>query len=63
VDQGDGEASGGVEIAQRSSLSKPTSDFVALVAGRGCADHLKAIAERYQKLVDEDLGHVLLAVK
>jgi len=46
------------EVAQRSGLSKLTSDFVALVAGRGRGDHLEAIAEKYQKLLDEDLGRV-----
>jgi F0F1-type ATP synthase delta subunit len=51
------------QVARRSGLSRPTSDFVALVAGRGRADHLKAIAERYQNLIDEDLGRVPLAVK
>lgn len=46
------------EVAQQSGLSKLTSDFVALVAERGRADHLDAIAEKYQKLLDEDLGRV-----
>jgi F-type H+-transporting ATPase subunit delta len=44
------------EVAQRSGLSKLTCDFLALVAGRGRADHLKVIVEKYQKLLDEDLG-------
>jgi F-type H+-transporting ATPase subunit delta len=44
------------EIAQRSSLSRLTTDFLALVAGRGRTDHLKVIAEKYQKRLDEDLG-------
>jgi F-type H+-transporting ATPase subunit delta len=52
-----------VEIAQRSSLSKLTSDFLALVAARGRADHLEAIAEKYQKLLDEDLGRVRARVR
>jgi F0F1-type ATP synthase delta subunit len=46
------------EIAQRSGLSKLTSDFLALVAARGCADHLQAIAQKYRELVDKDLGRV-----
>lgn len=46
------------EVAQRSGLSTLASDFFALVAGRGRGDHLKAIAEKYQKLLDEDLGRV-----
>jgi F-type H+-transporting ATPase subunit delta len=46
------------EIAQQSGLSKLTSDFLTLVAGRGRADHLEAIAEKYRKLLDEDLGRV-----
>jgi F0F1-type ATP synthase delta subunit len=44
------------EIAQRSGLSKLTTDFLALVAGRDRIDHLKVIAEKYQKRLDEDLG-------
>ena len=51
------------EIANRSGLSKLTSDFLALVAARGRADHLKAIAEKYQKLADEDLGRVRARVR
>jgi F-type H+-transporting ATPase subunit delta len=54
------------EVAQRSGLSKLTADFLALVAERGRADHLEAIAEKYQKLLDEDLwrgrGRVRAAV-
>jgi len=46
------------EVAQRSGLSKLTGDFLALVAERGRADHLEAIVEKYQKLVDEDLRRV-----
>ena len=36
------------EVAQRSGLSKLTSDFMALVAGRGRTDHIKTIAEKYR---------------
>ncbi|MGH7323498.1 MAG: ATP synthase F1 subunit delta [Candidatus Rokuibacteriota bacterium] len=46
------------QVAQRSGLSKLTSDFLALVAERGRADHLEAIVEKYQKFLDEDLGRV-----
>ena len=51
------------EIAQRSGLSKLTTDFLALVAGRGRTDHLKVIAEKYQKRLDEDLGRVRAHVR
>jgi F-type H+-transporting ATPase subunit delta len=47
-----------MEIAQRSSLSKLTADFLALVACRGRTDHLSVIAEKYHKRLDEDLGRV-----
>ena len=46
------------EVAQRSGLSTLTSDFLTLVAGRGRTDHLEAIAKKYWKLLDEDLGRV-----
>jgi F-type H+-transporting ATPase subunit delta len=51
------------EIAQRSSFSKLTTDFLALVAGRGRTDHLNVIAEKYQKRLDEDLGRVRAHVR
>lgn len=51
------------EIAQQSSLSKLTTDFLALVAGRGRTDQLKVIAEKYQKRLDEDLGRVRVHVR
>jgi F-type H+-transporting ATPase subunit delta len=55
-----------MEVAQKSGLSKLTSDFLTLVAGRGRTDHLNVIAEKYEKLLDEDLGrgraHVRAAV-
>ena len=44
------------EIAQQSSLSKLTTDFLALVAGRGRTDQLKVIA-------DEELGRVRVHVR
>src|SRR5438093_1176881 len=46
------------EVAQKSGLSKLTSDFAALVAGRGRTDHIEVIAEKYRRLLDEDLGRV-----
>jgi F-type H+-transporting ATPase subunit delta len=51
------------EVARRSGLSKLTSDFLSLVAGRGRTDHLEAIAEKYQKLMDEDLHRVRAQVR
>jgi F-type H+-transporting ATPase subunit delta len=51
------------EVAQRSGLSKLTTDFLALVAERGRTDHLKVIAEKYQKRLDEDLGRVRAQVR
>ena len=54
---------GAAEIAQRSKFSKLTADFLALVAGRGRTDHLKVIAEKYQKRLDEDLGRVRARVR
>ena len=51
------------EVAQRSGLSKLTTDFVILVAGRGRTDHIDAIAEKYRRLLDEDLGRVRAYVR
>lgn len=51
------------EIAQRSKFSKLTADFLALVAGSGRTDHLKVIAEKYDKRLDEDLGRVRAHVR
>lgn len=51
------------EIAQRSEFSKLTADFLALVAGSGRTDHLKVIAEKYDKRLDEDLGRVRARVR
>jgi F-type H+-transporting ATPase subunit delta len=51
------------EVAQRSGLSKLMTDFLALVAERGRADHLNVIAEKYQKLRDVDLGRVRAHVR
>lgn len=44
------------EIALRSELSTLTSDFLVLLAERGRTDYLKAIDEKYEKLLDADLG-------
>jgi F-type H+-transporting ATPase subunit delta len=51
------------EVAQRSGLSKLTTDFLALVGERGRTDHLRVIAEKYQKLLDEDLGRIRAHVR
>ena len=51
------------EIAQRSKFSKLTADFLALVAGGGRTDHVKVIAEKYDKRLDEDLGRVRARVR
>ena len=51
------------EIAQRSSLSKLTADFLALLACRGRTDYLRVIAEKYQKRLDADLGRVRAHVR
>ena len=44
------------EIAERSRLSKLSSDFLALLAERRRTDHLAVIEEHYQRLLDADLG-------
>jgi F-type H+-transporting ATPase subunit delta len=51
------------EIAQRSGVSTLTRDFLALLAGRGRTDYLKVIDEKYQKLLDADLGCVRAHVR
>jgi F0F1-type ATP synthase delta subunit len=51
------------EVAQRLGLSKLTCNFVALVAGRGRTDHIDAIAEKYRKLLAENLGRVRASVR
>jgi len=51
------------EIAQRSNLSKLSSDFVALLAERRRTDYLRAIEESYQRLLDADLGRVRVRVR
>ena len=52
-----------MDVAQRSGLSKLTTDFVILVAGRGRTDYIKVIAERYRKLLDEHLERVRARVR
>jgi F-type H+-transporting ATPase subunit delta len=52
-----------LEVAQRSGLSKLTSDFLALVAERGRTDHLAVIADKFHKLVDADLHRVCAHVR
>jgi len=51
------------EICRRSGLSKLAGDFLALLAERRRADHLSAIAEKYEKLLDGDLGRVRAHVR
>jgi F-type H+-transporting ATPase subunit delta len=52
-----------MEVAERSGFSTLTSNFLALVAERGRADHLEAIAEKYQQFLDEDLERVRAHVR
>jgi F-type H+-transporting ATPase subunit delta len=52
-----------MEVAQRSGLSKLTSDFLALVAERGRTDHLAVIADKYRKLLDQDLHRLCARVR
>jgi F-type H+-transporting ATPase subunit delta len=47
-----------LEIGRRSGLSQLAIDFLALIAERRRADHLEAIAEKYEKLLDLDLRRV-----
>ena len=51
------------DIARRSCLSTLTGDLLALVAERGRATHLGSIAEKYEKLLDVDLGRVRAHVR
>jgi F-type H+-transporting ATPase subunit delta len=51
------------EVAQSSGLSKLTSDFLALVAERGRTDHLAVIADKYQKLLDQELHRLCARVR
>jgi F-type H+-transporting ATPase subunit delta len=51
------------EICRRSGLSKLSGDFLALIAERGRASHVSVMAERYEQLVDADLGRVRVRVR
>ena len=51
------------EIAQRSHLSRLSRDFLALLAERRRTDYLRIIEERYQKLVDADMGRLGVQVR
>lgn len=51
------------EIAERSHLSRLSGDFLALLAERRRTDYLRTIEERYQKLVDADLGRLRVRVR
>ncbi|SRR6266851_7148357 len=46
------------EVAQRSDFSTLTRDFLALLAERRRTDYLTVITEKYEKLLDADLGRV-----
>jgi F0F1-type ATP synthase delta subunit len=46
------------EICRRSGLSKLAGDFLALIAEGRRTNHLRVIAEKYEKLLDVDLGRV-----
>ena len=51
------------EIATGLEVSPLTRDFVALVAGRGRAEHLGAIVAAYHRLQDEAAGRVRARVR
>lgn len=51
------------EVARRSGLSRLASDFLALLAERGRTDYLGTIEEKYQRLLDADLGRVRVNVR
>jgi F-type H+-transporting ATPase subunit delta len=52
-----------MQVARRSDLSTLTSDFLALLAERGRTDYLRVIDEKYEKLLDADLGRVRAHVR
>lgn len=52
-----------VELARRLEVSALTRDFLALVAGRGRADHLAAILAAYRDLADAAAGRVRARVR
>jgi F-type H+-transporting ATPase subunit delta len=51
------------DICRRSGLSTLIGEFLALIAERGRASHVGAIAEKYEKLLDADLGRVRARVR
>ena len=51
------------EVASRLEVSALARDFLALVAAKGRADHLEAIAVAYRDLVDADQGRVRARVR
>jgi F-type H+-transporting ATPase subunit delta len=52
-----------MEVARRSDFSRLASDFLGLLAERGRTDYLRAIDEKYEKLLDADLGRVRVQVR
>jgi len=51
------------EIAERLQLSRLSRDFLALLAERRRTDYIGAIEEKYQQLLDADLGRVRVQVR
>jgi len=51
------------EVATRLGMSTLTRDFLALVAGKGRAAHLGAIASAYRSLMDDAAGRVRARVR
>lgn len=51
------------EVAGRLEVSPLVRDFLALVAARGRADHLQAIAVAYRDMLDADHGRVRARVR
>jgi F-type H+-transporting ATPase subunit delta len=52
-----------MEVARRSDFSRLASDFLGLLAERGRTDYLRAIDEKYERLLDADLGRVRVQVR
>lgn len=52
-----------VDICRRAGLSALIGDFLALIAERGRAREVGAIAEKYEKLLDADVGRVRARVR
>lgn len=55
--------SAAAEVATRLGVSPLTRDFVALMAGRGRAEHLGAIVSAYHGLQDQAAGRVRARVR